>query len=88
MRLEQALPLLEPYLARHAAPVEHFMRTKGFQEWWRLRRGWFGDEFQGFVDARMPEGGGALVDDFKRGSASPAGLPALSTSTEADPRAE
>jgi hypothetical protein len=48
------------------APVEHFMRTPGFQEWWELRKDWFGKDFQEFVGARMPETTGALVEDFKR----------------------
>ena len=59
--------LVEDWAWTHAkAPVEHFMRTPGFQEWWRLRKDWFGEEFQVHVDDRMPEATGALVEDFRR----------------------
>jgi hypothetical protein len=59
--------VIEEWAWTHAkAPVEHFMRTPGFQEWWQLRRDWFGEEFQAFVSDRMPETTGALVEDFKR----------------------
>ena len=59
--------VIEEWAWIHAkAPVEHFMRTPGFQQWWQLRRDWFGEEFQAFVNDRMPETTGALVEDFKR----------------------
>jgi hypothetical protein len=59
--------VIEDWAWTHArAPVEHFMRTPGFQEWWQLRKDWFGEEFQAFVGDRMPESTGALVEDFKR----------------------
>ena len=59
--------VIEEWAWIHAkAPVEHFMRTPGFQQWWQLRRDWFGEEFQAFVSDRMPETTGALVEDFKR----------------------
>ena len=59
--------VIEDWAWTHAkAPVENFTRTPGFQEWWQLRKDWFGEEFQAFVDATMPEATGALVDDFKR----------------------
>jgi len=59
--------LVEDWAWTHAtAPVEHFMRTPGFQQWWARRRDWFGPEFRSHVDARMPEATGALVDDFRR----------------------
>jgi hypothetical protein len=58
---------IEDWAWTHAkAPVEHFMRTPGFHQWWRLRKDWFGEEFQAHVSDRMPEATGALVDDFKR----------------------
>lgn len=76
--------LVEDWAWTHAkAPVEHFMRTPGFQEWWRLRKDWFGEEFRAHVDGRMPETTGALVEDFRRSArpvASPAGTSAPSTS--------
>jgi hypothetical protein len=63
---------IEEWAWTHAqAPVEHFMRTPGFQEWWQLRKDWFGEEFQAFVDDRMPETTGALVEDFKREGQAP-----------------
>lgn len=66
--------LIEDWAWAHAkAPVEHFMRTPGFQEWWRLRRDWFGPEFQRHVDAGMPEATGALIDDFRRRDSAPPG---------------
>jgi len=59
--------LVEDWAWTHAkAPVEHFMRTPGFQEWWGLRKDWFGQEFQAHVDGRMPQSTGALVEDFRR----------------------
>jgi hypothetical protein len=59
--------VIEEWAWIHAkAPVEHFMRTPGFQEWWQQRRDWFGEDFQAFVNDRMPETTGALVEDFKR----------------------
>lgn len=59
--------LVEDWAWDHAkAPVEHFMRTPGFQEWWALRREWFGPDFRAHVEARMPETTGALVEDFRR----------------------
>jgi hypothetical protein len=59
--------VIEDWAWTHAkAPVEHFMRTPGFQDWWKLRKDWFGEDFQAFVNDRMPETTGALVDDFKR----------------------
>lgn len=63
--------LVEDWAWTHAkAPVEHFMRTPGFQEWWRLRKDWFGEAFQAHVDQRMPEATGALVEDFRKAEAS------------------
>lgn len=57
---------VEDWAWTHAkAPVEHFMRTPGFQQWWALRREWFGPEFQRHVEDRMPETTGALVEDFR-----------------------
>jgi hypothetical protein len=47
------------------APFDHFMRTPGFQQWWQQRCGWFGQEFCDFLNERMPETTGALVEDFK-----------------------
>jgi hypothetical protein len=59
--------VIEDWAWAHAkAPIEHFMRTPGFQEWWQLRGNWFGEEFQAFIGDSMPETTGALVDDFKR----------------------
>lgn len=59
--------MVEDWAWAHArAPVEHFMRTPGFQQWWTLRRDWFGLEFQAHVDEHMPETTGALVEDFRR----------------------
>ena len=59
--------VVEDWAWIHAkAPIDHFMRTPGFQQWWQLRADWFGEEFRAFVDERMPEATGALVDDFKR----------------------
>jgi hypothetical protein len=59
--------IIEEWAWAHAkAPVEHFMRTPGFQEWWRLRKDWFGEDFQAYVNDRMPKTTGALVDDFRR----------------------
>ena len=59
--------LIEDWAWSHAkAPVEHFMRTPGFQQWWALRKDWFGVEFQAHVDGQMPATTGALVDDFRR----------------------
>lgn len=64
--------LIEDWAWTHAkAPIDHFMRAPGFQQWWRIRGDWFGDEFRGFVDAGMPEVTGALVDDFRRGGDGP-----------------
>jgi len=58
--------VIEDWAWTHArAPVEHFMRTPGFQEWWERRKEWFGEDFQEFVGARMPESTGALVEDFR-----------------------
>jgi len=48
------------------APVENFMRTPGFQQWWVRRRAWFSPEFQAHVETTMPETTGALVEDFRR----------------------
>ena len=57
---------IEDWAWTHArAPIDHFMRTPGFQQWWQRRSDWFGEEFRGFVDGRIPEATGALVDDFK-----------------------
>jgi hypothetical protein len=59
--------VIEEWAWTHAkAPVEHFMRTPGFQQWWQLRRGWFSPEFQNHVARRMPQATGALVDDFRK----------------------
>ena len=59
--------VIEDWAWMHAkAPVEHFMRTPGFQEWWQRRKDWFGEDFQAFVDERMPERTGALVEDFRQ----------------------
>jgi hypothetical protein len=57
--------------AHAKAPVEHFMRTPGFQEWWGLRKGWFEVEFQAYVDEQMPQATGALVEDFRRSARDP-----------------
>ena len=58
--------VIEDWAWTHAkAPVDHFMRTPGFQEWWPLRRDWFGSEFRSFVDETMPEATGAFVEDFR-----------------------
>ena len=58
--------LIEDWAWMHAkAPVEHFMRTPGFQQWWRLRADWFGGDFRSHVEAVMPEVTGALVEDFR-----------------------
>jgi len=59
--------LIEDWAWTHSkAPVEHFMRTPGFQQWWLLRSGWFSPEFQAHVRVSMPETTGALVEDFRR----------------------
>jgi hypothetical protein len=59
--------VIEDWAWTHAkAPLDHFMRTPGFQEWWQLRSDWFGEDFQLFVSDRMPETTGALVEDFKQ----------------------
>lgn len=59
--------VIENWAWTHArAPLEHFMRTPGFHEWWELRKDWFGEEFREFVNVGMPESTGALVEDFKR----------------------
>ena len=58
--------LIEDWAWTHArAPIDHFMRTPGFQQWWRIREDWFGGEFRAFVGAEMPRTTGALVDDFR-----------------------
>ncbi len=63
--------LVEDWAWAHAkAPIEHFMRTPGFQEWWRLRQDWFGEAFREHVDRRMPQATGALVEDFRKAVAS------------------
>lgn len=76
--------MIEDWAWTHAkAPVEHFMRTPGFQEWWLRRRDWFGEDFQAFIGDRMPETTGALVEDFRpgaRGSDAPEGVSDRSTS--------
>ena len=54
-----------------SAPFDHFMRTPGFQQWWQRRNDWFGEEFRAFLNERMPETTGALVDDFKMGLPTP-----------------
>ncbi len=59
--------LIEDWAWTHSrAPVENFMRTPGFQEWWALRKGWFSPEFQAHVQTTMPDAIGALVEDFRR----------------------
>lgn len=68
--------LIEDWAWTHAkAPVQHFMRTPGFQQWWALRRDWFGPEFQAHIEAQMPETTGALVEDFRRRAALPEEYP-------------
>jgi hypothetical protein len=58
--------VIEDWAWTHAkAPLEHFMRTPGFREWWEHRKGWFGGDFQEFVSDRIPASTGALVDDFR-----------------------
>ena len=58
--------LIEDWAWTHSrAPVENFMRTPGFQQWWTLRKEWFGPEFQVHVERTMPETTGALVEDFR-----------------------
>ena len=60
--------LIEDWAWIHAkSPIEHFMRTPGFQQWWRIRSDWFGEDFRSFIDAGMPGTTGALVEDFRRG---------------------
>jgi hypothetical protein len=67
----RAAGLIEDWAWTHAkAPVEHFMRTPGFQQWWALRRDWFGLEFREHIEAGMPETTGALVEDFRKQVAS------------------
>lgn len=62
----RAAGLVEDWAWLHAtAPVQHFMRTPGFQEWWQHRRDWFGADFQRHVDATMPQVTGALVEDLR-----------------------
>jgi len=62
--------LIEDWAWAHAkAPVEHFMRTPGFQQWWALRQDWFGPEFRAHIGGAMPESTGALVEDFRRQAA-------------------
>ena len=60
--------LIEEWAWTHTrAPLDEFMRTPGFQQWWELRGEWFGDEFRAFLSEKMPEArAGALVDDFRR----------------------
>lgn len=59
--------VIEDWAWLHArAPIDHMMRTPGFQQWWKIRSAWFGEEFQVFLDERMPEASGSLADDFKR----------------------
>jgi hypothetical protein len=59
--------LIEDWAWTHSrAPVENFMRTPGFQQWWILRKDWFSPEFQTHIDTTMPESTGALVEDFQR----------------------
>lgn len=59
--------LIEDWAWIHAkAPIDHFMRTPGFQQWWQIRADWFGGEFRAFLGEGIPETTGALVDDFKR----------------------
>ena len=59
--------VIEDWAWLHArAPIDHMMRTPGFQQWWKLRSDWFGEEFQDFLEERMPEATGSLADDFKR----------------------
>jgi hypothetical protein len=75
--------LVEDWAWTHAkAPVEHFMRTPGFQEWWELRKDWFGEEFQAHVDAKMPQSTGALVEDFRRPMAAEAQIAAAKDSAD------
>ena len=58
--------LVEDWAWAHArAPVEHFMRTPGFQQWWQRRKDWFGEYFRAHIESRMPETTGALVEDFR-----------------------
>lgn len=72
--------LMEDWAWTHTrAPLDAFMRTPGFQQWWELRAEWFGDEFRAFVSDKMPEAAAALVEDFRRTareSGAPAGQPA------------
>ena len=59
--------VIEDWAWLHArAPIDQMMRTPGFQQWWKLRSDWFGEEFQAFLEERMPETTGSLADDFKR----------------------
>lgn len=62
--------LIEDWAWTHSkAPIENFMRTPGFQQWWIRRKEWFSPEFQGHVEATMPATTGALVEDFRRSDA-------------------
>ena len=78
--------VIEDWAWTHAkAPVEHFMRTPGFQEWWQLRGNWFSDEFQGFVNDGMPQTTGALVEDFKRPARASGAAEVATDSSATDP---
>lgn len=77
--------LIEDWAWTHAkAPIEHFMRTPGFQEWWRRRSDWFGEEFRSHVNGSMPPTTGALVEDFRRPVGTPDSVSAGAESSAPD----
>jgi hypothetical protein len=43
------------------------MQTPSFQQWWQQRNDWFGEKFRAFLDEKMQEATGALVDDVQIG---------------------
>ena len=43
------------------------MAAQGFQDWWKLRRGWFSREFIVFVEETMPAPEGGTVEDYSLG---------------------
>ena len=77
--------VIEDWAWTHArAPLEHFMRTPGFREWWVHRKGWFGGDFQEFVTARIPASTGALVEDFRSQAQASQTSPVVSASSASD----
>lgn len=47
------------------------MATPGFQEWWRLRQGWFCRDFAAFVADTVPAPEGGVLKDYARRQSPP-----------------